>query len=62
MDQLTRFLVYNKVPISKYSMNYEAMKTEKKQLKQKGGEIDKRLLLLSPDLGGMSDGKSWRFI
>lgn len=43
-------------------MNYEAMKTEKNQLKPKGGEIDKRLLLLSPDLGGMSDGKSWRFI
>ncbi|XP_045760669.1 inactive ubiquitin carboxyl-terminal hydrolase MINDY-4B isoform X1 [Maniola jurtina] len=55
MDQLTRFLVYNKIPISKYSMNYEAMRTEKKQQKEKGGEVDKRLLLLSPDLGRMSD-------
>ncbi|CAH2232101.1 jg4775 [Pararge aegeria aegeria] len=60
MDQLTRFLVYNKVPISKNNMNYEAMRTEKKQQNERGGEIDKRLLLLSPDLGRMSDDYRYR--
>lgn len=56
MDQLTKFLVYNKMPVSKNSMNYEAMKSVKKE-SEKSGEIDKRFLLLSPDLEKMSDGK-----
>lgn len=44
------------MPVSKNSMNYEAMKSVKKE-SEKSGEIDKRFLLLSPDLEKMSDGK-----
>ncbi|CAH0723010.1 unnamed protein product, partial [Brenthis ino] len=55
MDQLTKFLVYNKTPICKNSMNYEAMKSVKKDSPQIEGEIDKRILLLSPDLGRMTE-------
>ncbi|CAH2099419.1 unnamed protein product [Euphydryas editha] len=43
MDQLTKFLVYNK--------------TYKKVPNQMEDEIDKSLLLLSPDLGRMSEVK-----
>lgn len=56
MDQLTNFLVYNKTPTCKNSMNYEALITAKKEQNQKDGDIDKRLLLLSPDLGRMTEG------
>ncbi|XP_046974376.1 inactive ubiquitin carboxyl-terminal hydrolase MINDY-4B isoform X2 [Vanessa cardui] len=50
MDQLTKFLVYNKTPISNTTMNYEAMKNGKNDKKLENGEFDKRMLLLSPDL------------
>lgn len=57
MDQLTKYLVYNKTPKSR-EMDYDAMKTEKKQQdegKPVEGKIDKTLLLLSPELGRKND-------
>ncbi|KAM3955395.1 LOW QUALITY PROTEIN: inactive ubiquitin carboxyl-terminal hydrolase MINDY-4B-like [Aphomia sociella] len=49
MDPLTKFLVYNKTPKCRNAMDYDAMKSQKEQ-KQVGGNIDKRLLLLSPEM------------
>lgn len=48
MDQLTKFLVYNK--------------TDKKVPQQREGEIDKSLLLLSPDLGRKPEGKCFIYL
>ncbi|PZC73608.1 hypothetical protein B5X24_HaOG209053 [Helicoverpa armigera] len=50
MDQLTKYLVYNKTPKCRNEMDYDAIKAQKKESEKKGGVIDKRLLLLSPDL------------
>lgn len=47
-DHLTKYIVYNRTP--KHNMDYEAMKTQKKEIAAKG-IMDKRLLLLSPELG-----------
>lgn len=47
-DHLVKYIVYNKTP--KQNMDYEAMKTQKKE-NAGTGIIDKRLLLLSPELG-----------
>lgn len=54
MDQLTKFLVYNKTPKSQNS-DYDAMKKEEK--KETSAASNKRLLLLSPDLGRSTEGK-----
>lgn len=48
VDHLTKYIVYNKTP--KQCMDYEAMKTQKKE-NAATGIMDKRLLLLSPELG-----------
>ncbi|XP_026726548.1 inactive ubiquitin carboxyl-terminal hydrolase MINDY-4B isoform X2 [Trichoplusia ni] len=50
MDQLTKYLVYNKTPNSRNSMDYNTIITQIKESKEKGGIIDRRLFLLSPDL------------
>lgn len=47
-DHLVKYIVYNRTP--KHNMDYEAMKIEKKENAGKG-ILDKRLLLLSPELG-----------
>lgn len=57
MDQLTKFIVYNKIPESRTSLNYEEMKTKKREKNMTGEEFDKRMLLLSPDLEKMYEGK-----
>lgn len=49
MDQLTRFLVYNTTP--KTAMDYEDLTARKKELKTASGDVDRRLMLLSPDFG-----------
>lgn len=49
MDQLTRFLVYNKMPTT--DMDYEALSAHKKEMKKTSGDVDRRLMLLSPDFG-----------
>jgi hypothetical protein len=39
-------------------MDYDSMKTQKKEIKEsKEGNFEKRLLLLSPDMGRSVDGK-----
>lgn len=47
-DPLVKYIVYNKTP--KRNMDYDSMKTQKKENAGKG-ITDKRLLLLSPELG-----------
>lgn len=47
MDQLTRFLIYNTMP--KTDMDYEELR--KKEINVTGGDVDRRLMLLSPDFG-----------
>lgn len=54
-DHLIKYVVYNRIP--KCRNNYEAMKLEKKQTEDKG-ITDKRLLLVSPELGRRNDGKN----
>ncbi|CAK1600365.1 unnamed protein product [Parnassius mnemosyne] len=54
MDQLIKFIVYNKTPESRNNLNYEAMRMRKREkMLSPDGEFDKRLLLLSPDLERM---------
>ncbi|GBP79478.1 Inactive ubiquitin carboxyl-terminal hydrolase MINDY-4B [Eumeta japonica] len=56
MDQLTKFLVYNKTPQSNMNMDYEAMKTVKKEKnKDKSVTFDRNLLLLSPEVERKQD-------
>ncbi|XP_048005860.1 inactive ubiquitin carboxyl-terminal hydrolase MINDY-4B [Leguminivora glycinivorella] len=50
MDHLTKYLLYNRTPKTNDKMDYEAIKAQQKGNQEKGN-IDKRLLLLSPDLG-----------
>ncbi|VVC88441.1 unnamed protein product [Leptidea sinapis] len=50
MDHLTNFLVYNKTPISRDDVKFDSRKKKKEN-----GELDKRYLLLSPNLKNMSD-------
>lgn len=57
MDPLTKFIVYNKTPESRTSLNYEAMRAKKRGRIAIGEEFDKRFLLLSPDLEKMYEGK-----
>lgn len=60
MDQLTKYIVYNRTPKSRNAMDYESIKKQKKEEKVEGekeGLPDKRLLLLSPELGRRNDGK-----
>lgn len=58
MDQLTKYLVYNRTPKCRNDMDYEAIKAQKKEEEQKGGIIDKRLRLLSPDRESDYEGKN----
>lgn len=57
MDQLTKYLVYNKTPKCRNTMDYDAIKAQKKETKETGGVIDKRMLLLSPDMERDYEGK-----
>ena len=57
MDQLTKYLVYNRTPICRNDMDYDTIKAQKKETEKKGGVIDKRLRLLSPDRESDYEGK-----
>lgn len=62
MDQLTKFLVYNKTPKSR-EMDYDTMKSEKKEGRTEvEGRIDKTLLLLSPELARKNEGMIVNFL
>ncbi|CAB3221156.1 unnamed protein product [Arctia plantaginis] len=50
MDPLTKYLVYNKTPTTRHPMDYDTIKAQKKDVKEKGAAIDRRVLLLSPDI------------
>lgn len=54
MDPLTKYLVYNRIPKSRDNLDYEAVKAQKKD--QDKESVDKRLLLLSPQLGRKDEG------
>ncbi|CAB3256117.1 unnamed protein product [Arctia plantaginis] len=50
MDPLTKYLVYNKTPTTRHPMDYDTIKAQKKDVKEKGAAIDRRVRLLSPDI------------
>lgn len=62
MDQLTKYLVYNKTPKCRNEMDYEAIKAQKKEENEKkDGIVDKRLRLLSPDREIDHEGNVFNF-
>lgn len=57
MDPLTKYLVYNKTPTTRHPMDYDTIKAQKKDVKEKGAAIDRRVLLLSPDIEKVYEGE-----
>lgn len=53
MNQITKFLVYNKTPTSRNNMKYEALRADRGKCVQG----DKQDRLQSPLLDRMADGK-----